>query len=187
MSDRRYVAARVLEVIEPSPHRVDPPCPYFGPCTGCQWQHVDYDAQFQYKSDAVTDALQRIGGFSNPPVRSCHYPRPDQFGYRNHARFTIGKDGSLGFVNRETRQHVPVDNCLLMDTGVNDILRQLQGHCAETTQLSVRFGVNTGDYLVQPTLKEAEVAVSTGQKTLRRRSLSTVGLLPHRLPFLLPG
>ncbi len=160
---RRYVAARVLEVIEPSPLRVDPPCPYFGPCTGCQWQHVDYNAQLQHKSDAVTDALQRIGGFSNPPVRSA-VPSPDQFGYRNHARFTIGKDGSLGFVNRETRQHVTVDNCLLMERGVNDVLRKLQGHCAETTQLSVRWGVNTGDYLVQPTLKEADVPVSTGQK-----------------------
>ena len=65
---RHYVAARVLEVTEPSPHRVSPPCPYFGPCTGCQWQHVSYDAQLQYKFDAVKDALKRVGGFSNPSV-----------------------------------------------------------------------------------------------------------------------
>ena len=161
---RRYVAARVLEVLEPSPHRADPPCPYFGPCTGCQWQHVDYEAQLRYKFDAVMDALRRVGGFTNPPMKPI-VPSPDQFGYRNHARFTIGKDGSLGFVNRETRQHVIVDNCLLMDPGVNDVLRQLQGHCSETTQLSVRLGVNTGDYLVQPTLKEADVPVTTGQKS----------------------
>ena len=170
---RRYVAARVLEVLEPSPHRLDPPCPYFGPCTGCQWQHVDYNAQLQCKSYAVIDALQRVGGFSNPPVGPI-VPSPDQFGYRNHARFTIGEDGALGFVNRETRQHVTVDQCMLMDPGVNGILQQLPGRCAETTQLSVRWGVNTGDYLVQPTLKEADVTVDTGQKTyvefLRGRS-----------------
>lgn len=160
---RRYVAARVLEVLEPSLYRVDPPCPYFGPCTGCQWQHVDYEAQLQYKYDAVIGALKRVGGFFNPPMKPI-VASPDQFGYRNHARFTIGNDGSLGFVNRETRQHVTVDNCLLMDPGVNDVLRQLQGHCAETTQLSVRWGVNTGDYLVQPTLKEVDVPVDTGQK-----------------------
>ncbi len=160
---RRYVVARVLEVIESSPHRVDPPCPYFGPCTGCQWQHVDYDAQLRYKSDAVIDALRRVGGFEKPPVLPI-VPSPGQFGYRNHARFTVGKDGSLGFVNRETRQHVTVDECMLMDPGVNDVLKQLQGHCDETTQLSVRWGVNTGDYLVQPTLKEADVPVATGQK-----------------------
>ena len=170
---RNYVAARVLEVTKPSPHRVDPPCPYFGPCTGCQWQQVSYDAQLQYKFDAVIDALKRVGGFSDPPVAPM-VPSPDKFGYRNHARFTVGESGSLGFVNRETRRHVTVDNCMLMDPGVNDILRQLQGRCAETTQLSVRWGVNTGDYLVQPTLKEADVPVVTGQKryveTLRGRS-----------------
>ena len=161
---RHYVAARVLEVVEPSPHRVDPPCPYFGPCTGCQWQHVDYDAQLRYKSDAVIDALQRVGGFANPPVESI-VPSPDQLGYRNHARFTVGEHGSLGFVNRETRQHVTVDECMLMDPGVNQVLQQLQGRCDETTQLSVRWGVNTDDYLVQPTLKEADVPVATGQKS----------------------
>ena len=170
---RHYVAARVLEVIEPSPHRVAPPCPYFGPCTGCQWQHVGYDAQLRYKSDAVKDALKRVGSFHNPPLTEI-IPSPDKFGYRNHARFTVSKDGSLGFVNRDTRRHVTVDECMLMAPGVNDILSRLQGQCAETTQLSVRWGVNTGDYLVQPTLKEADVPVATGQKsyveTLRDRS-----------------
>lgn len=161
---RHYVAARVLEVVEASPNRVEPPCPYFGPCTGCQWQHVDYDAQLQYKLDAVIDSLRRVGGFSNPPVQAM-LPSPDRLGYRNHARFTIGENGSLGFVNRETRQHVVVDSCMLMDPGVNGVLQQLQGHCDETTQLSVRWGVNTADYLVQPTLKEANVSVETGQKT----------------------
>ena len=160
---RHYVAARVLEVTKPSPHRIDPPCPYFGPCTGCQWQHVDYDAQLRYKFDAVTDTLQRVGGFPTPPV-SPTVPSPDRFGYRNHARFTIGQKGSLGFVNRETRQHVTVDECMLMDPGVNGILTKLQGHCAETTQLSVRWGVNTDDYLVQPTLKSEDVPIPTGQK-----------------------
>ena len=160
---RRYVAARVLEVTKPSPHRVAAPCPYFGPCTGCQWQHVDYDVQLGYKRDAVIDALKRVGGFDDVYVAPT-VPSPDRFGYRNHARFTVGKEGELGFVNRDTRQLVVVDECMLMDDGVNGILRQLQGRCAETTQLSVRWGVNTSDYLVQPTLKSADVPIPTGQK-----------------------
>ncbi len=160
---RGYVAARVVEVLKPSPHRIAAPCPYFGPCTGCQWQHVTYEAQLQIKRDIVVDALERVGGFDQPPVTAA-LPSLDRYGYRNHARFTIGKDGSLGFVNRESRQMVPVDSCMIMDPSVNRILGELQGHCAETSQLSVRCGVNTGDFLVQPTLKTAEVSVATGQK-----------------------
>lgn len=160
---RGYVAARVVEVLKPSPHRIAAPCPYFGPCTGCQWQHVSYEAQLQIKRDIVVDALERVGGFDQPPVTAA-LPSLDRYGYRNHARFTIGKDGSLGFVNRESRQMVPVDSCMIMDPSVNRILGELQGHCAETSQLSVRCGVNTGDFLVQPTLKTAEVSVATGQK-----------------------
>ena len=160
---RGYVAARVVEVLKPSPHRIAAPCPYFGPCTGCQWQHISYDAQLQIKRDIVVDALERVGGFDRPPVTGA-LPSQDRYGYRNHARFTIGKDGSLGFVNKESRQMVPVDSCMIMDPSVNRILGELQGRCAETSQLSVRCGVNTGDFLVQPTLKTAEVSIATGQK-----------------------
>ena len=160
---RGYVAARVVEVLKPSPLRVTAPCPYFGTCTGCQWQHVSYEAQLQIKRDVVVDALERVGGFDWPPVTDA-LPSLDRYGYRNHARFTIGKDGSLGFVNKESRQMVPVDSCMIMDPSVNRILGELQGRCAETSQLSVRCGVNTGDFLVQPTLKTAEVSIATGQK-----------------------
>ena len=160
---RGYVAARVVEVLKPSPLRIAAPCPYFGACTGCQWQHVSYEAQLQIKRDVVVDALERVGGFDRPPVTDALQSQ-DRYGYRNHARFTIGKDGSLGFVNKESRQMVPVDSCMIMDPSVNRILGELQGRCAETSQLSVRCGVNTGDFLVQPTLKTAEVSIATGQK-----------------------
>ena len=58
---RQYIAARVVEVLAASPHRVAPPCPYFGPCTGCQWQHVAYNHQLQLKEQMVRGALGRVG------------------------------------------------------------------------------------------------------------------------------
>ncbi len=159
---RKYLAARVVEVIQGSELRVEPPCPYYGECTGCQWQHLDYSAQLIAKKSRVVDALERVGGLSQQPVAEV-IPSPDQYGYRNHARFTVGPAGSLGFVNRETRRFVAIDRCMLMHQGINDMLTQLQGRCSETTQLAIRAGKNTGDYLIQPTLKNPAVPLPTGQ------------------------
>ena len=160
---RKYVSAKVVDVLEASPDRVEPPCPYYVECTGCQWQHLSYDAQLKTKHEKVTDALQRVGELADPPVSEVR-PSPDQLGYRNHARFTINRDGALGFINRETRQFVRIDKCLLMHQGVNDLLEELQDHCGETTQLSIRAGKYSGDFLIQPYLVHPEIGVLTGQK-----------------------
>ena len=160
---RKYVAARVVQVLEASSHRVEPPCPYYGECTGCQWQHIAYEHQLATKQEKVIDALVRIGGFRHPPVAPV-LPSSEQYGYRNHARFTVGPWGALGFVNRETRRFIRIDNCMLMHQGINHLLAQLQDRCGETTQLAVRAGKETGDFLVQPTLKNPDVPLPTGQK-----------------------
>lgn len=160
---RKFLYGKVVEVLVPSPYRIKSPCHYFGACTGCQWQHIEYNYQLQLKHDAVLDALKRVGGFTTPTV-SLTLPSPDHYGYRNHARFTVGHEGSLGFVNRATRQFVPIDDCMIMDAGINRILNILQHHCGETTQLSIRYGVNTKDFLIQPTLKTSHISIPTGQK-----------------------
>ena len=163
---RKYIAAKVVQVTKASTARIDAPCQYYGACSGCQWQHVSYEAQLSAKQDRVIDSLFRVGGFINPNVLPV-LPSPDQLGYRNHARFTIKEHGSLGFVNRETHRFVKIDTCMLMHPGINKLLGDLQGHCSETTQLSIRAGEDTGDYLVQPTLKSTDIPIVTGQKHYR--------------------
>ena len=168
---RKYASATVVDVLEPAPERVSPPCRYFGECTGCQWQHLDYDAQLAVKRDKVIDALVRVGGlFSDPsdaPVADTR-PSANRYGYRNHARFTVSKSGALGFVNRETRRFVRIDHCMLMRPSINAVLEKLQDRCQETTQLSIRAGAggveNPHEYLVQPPLFNPEITVATGQK-----------------------
>ncbi len=89
-----------LTAIErPGPERVPPPCPLFGRCGGCQWQHVTIEAQRAAKKAMVERAL----GISIPPVRVAG---PD-FGYRDRAKLTVGKAGTLGFHAR--RSHDIVD------------------------------------------------------------------------------
>ncbi|MFQ5886769.1 MAG: TRAM domain-containing protein, partial [Anaerolineae bacterium] len=55
----RYARARLLEVVRPSPDRVEPRCPHFGTCGGCQWQHMAYEAQLRFKEGVLHDQLER--------------------------------------------------------------------------------------------------------------------------------
>src|SRR5437867_242662 len=64
----RFVRGRVTEVLEPSPARVTPPCPIFGTCGGCHWQHATYAAQLDFKTQVLRDQLTRLGRFASPPV-----------------------------------------------------------------------------------------------------------------------
>ena len=159
---RQHVSAIVTEVITPSRHRISPPCPYFTACTGCQWQHIAYDRQLELKRDRVSNALAEYPELSGIPV-STTIPSPQMFGYRNHARFTVRESGMLGFINRITRRFVKIDDCALMHPWINEALRKLQGTAAETTQISVRYGVNTGDWLIQPTMHNPDIPLPTGQ------------------------
>src|SRR5213080_4333070 len=58
---------RINEIVEASSDRVEPPCPYFGRCGGCDFQQLNYQAQLDAKVEMVRDCLRRIGGIENPP------------------------------------------------------------------------------------------------------------------------
>ncbi len=85
-----FAEAAVTEVLEPSPDRVPAPCRYAGVCGGCQWQHVAYDRQLEYKRDHVLEALERIGGLKGMPVHST-IPSEPVFGYRNKMEFSFAE------------------------------------------------------------------------------------------------
>src|SRR3954465_2785413 len=64
---KQFPDADLVEVREGSPHRIDPPCPYFGRCGGCAYQHIDYPHQLEIKANQVRDILQRIGKLKDLP------------------------------------------------------------------------------------------------------------------------
>jgi 23S rRNA (uracil1939-C5)-methyltransferase len=85
---KSYAEARVMSVEQSSPLRVTPRCRHFGPCGGCKWQHVDYEAQLRFKQQHVVDAFERIGGFPNPPVLPI-IGSEDLFFYRNKMEYSF--------------------------------------------------------------------------------------------------
>ncbi len=85
---KKYLVSRFRELVKPSPHRIDPVCPYFGLCGGCKWQHMDYPEQLRLKRKQVQDALEHIGGFAGIECEPC-LPAPELFGYRNKMDFSF--------------------------------------------------------------------------------------------------
>jgi 23S rRNA (uracil1939-C5)-methyltransferase len=143
----RFAHARLLEVLEASPQRVSAPCPYFGTCGGCQWQHLAYDAQLEHKRRIVDAQLRRIGGLPEAmvePVLSMDEP----WRYRNHVQFSVGRDGQLGFLAANSHDIVPIDRCLVMHPLLEEILDSLDLELPNLRRLSLRAGTNTGEQML---------------------------------------
>ena len=157
-----YLMGRVVEVLSPSPHRVEAPCPYFGTCGGCQWQHIDYPFQVELKARIVGEQLRRIGKFEQPPIAAT-MAAEERWHYRNHARFSTDRRGQLGFVSLLRRRFVRVDYCRIMHPWINDVLQRLQEKCAGLHQVAIRYGVRTEQALIHPSLKEIDDSIPSGQ------------------------
>ena len=135
---RQYAMARVTEIVEPSPDRVEPPCPYFGWCGGCKWQHMAYGRQLEQKRLHVAETLEHVAGLSQVVIHDT-LASPEIFGYRNKMEFSVADHRWL--LPQEMEQedvdrsfacglHVPgtfhkvldVDACLLQPSEGNAIL-----------------------------------------------------------------
>jgi 23S rRNA (uracil1939-C5)-methyltransferase len=85
---RSYCVARIVELIVPSPFRVTPPCPVFGRCGGCSWQHVEYAQQLVAKQQILVETLWRGARVAGECVRPV-LPSPAQYGYRSRVQFKL--------------------------------------------------------------------------------------------------
>ena len=128
---RLHGSADLLEVLEPSPDRVDPPCPVFGRCGGCAWQHLPYPVQLATKADILRDSLERIGGLRDLPYREI-IEAPAPLRYRNKMEFAFHPAAGLGLHLRGSFDQVlELDDCLLPSERVAAILRATQAFVRE--------------------------------------------------------
>jgi len=121
---KQFAEAELVNVTRSSPNRVAPPCPYFGRCGGCAYQHIDYEHQLAIKWRQVRDALQRIGKLKDVPMRPI-VPSPRQYGYRN--RITVhAQDEVIGFFRRDSHRLIDVECCPISRDEVNHALAELR-------------------------------------------------------------
>ena len=129
---KSFARARLVSVVKPSPRRVAPGCRYFGACGGCQYQHIEYDAQLEFKRKQVADLFQRVGGFDPglvAPVMGC----PQPYGYRNRimirSQWDKFKQGlNIGFLRHDNRLVVDIEECPIAEPALNEQIKHARAH-----------------------------------------------------------
>lgn len=124
----RWARAELVEVVDAVAGRVEPPCPLATECGGCDLQHVAPARQVELKTRVVREQLERLGGFTTPPVRAGRAVGPS-LGYRGHARMTAAEDGRLGFHRAGSDVVVPVPSCPVLTPAA----QRLREHVGDTT------------------------------------------------------
>jgi len=127
---KRFARGRLIKVLRPSPHRVEPLCPYFGTCGGCQYQHISYPRQLEIKHKQIVDLFQRVGRISGEVIASV-VPCPQPYGYRNRvmirSQWDKFKQGlNIGFIQADNRLVVDIEECKISEPAINEQIREVR-------------------------------------------------------------
>lgn len=155
----RFGRGEILNLLEESPFRIEPYCPVFYECGGCQLQHLQYKEQLSWKEKKVRDSLERIAGIVNPKINPI-IGMEDPWNYRNRGQFVVGeKDGDLryGFFSSKSHSLVAFNECPIHHKFINETLQNLVPQLKDLRSyfegngtlrhISVRCGENTGEVL----------------------------------------
>jgi 23S rRNA (uracil1939-C5)-methyltransferase len=122
---KRYAEAELLQILSPAASRREPPCPVFGRCGGCQWQHLPYEEQCRWKERIFADTLVRQAGTDGALVRPL-VPAPDEWGYRSRVQFKCRRTENgfvMGFYRRGSHFVIDVEHCPITAPLLNDALK----------------------------------------------------------------
>jgi len=161
--------ARLVEIITPGPNRVEPPCPYFGRCGGCDFQQLNYQAQLDAKVHILSDCLRRIGGFESIPDFQI-VPSPNPWHYRSRAQWQYDSIRKrLGYFESGSRRVCDVSECAVLAPELQQTLERLRQRMHEGSlpdeardfravvgddDVSVAASVKSRDRGTSPTVRE---------------------------------
>jgi tRNA/tmRNA/rRNA uracil-C5-methylase (TrmA/RlmC/RlmD family) len=129
---KSFARARLVSVLKPSPLRVEPQCPYYGTCGGCQYQHISYGEQLRIKHKQISDLFQRIGNIPSAlidPVVPC----PREYEYRNRimirTQWNKRKQGlEIGFIRQDCNWVVDIDHCPISEPELSEQIKEVRAN-----------------------------------------------------------
>lgn len=140
-----FAKARLVEVVEASPNRVQPPCPHVGRgCGGCSWQHFDPTRHLAAKVDIVRESLARVGKIDDLDITAVGSVAHDHV--RTTVRMAVDASGRLGFRRAQSNDIVDVDSCLIAHPLLEDLMADARVDGA--AEATLRCGVASGDRAV---------------------------------------
>jgi 23S rRNA (uracil1939-C5)-methyltransferase len=122
--------ASIVQILKPSAVRVEPPCPYFGRCGGCDFQQLTYEAQLNAKLEIIRDCLHRIARIDTP-LEIPLYPSPNQWHYRARAMWQLDPGANrLGYFEAGSRNVCDVEYCAVLIPTLQETLEQVRSEIA---------------------------------------------------------
>ena len=151
---KNFGRAKILEIKKTSPHRVDPICPLFGRCGGCQIMHLEYGKQLVAKRQRIVDALERIGKL-DVEVNPCH-PSPMPLAYRNKIQLPV-EDGKIGLYTKGSHDVIDVEKCYIHCSLGEKVYEWIRGfpEVQKFQHLLIRTAVKTSEVLLVFVTEEA--------------------------------
>lgn len=159
-----YAKAKLEEIIEPSKHRVQPICPVFGKCGGCQIMHLSYNEQLKIKRKRVVDAFERIGKLKEFTVHECVASKKPLY-YRNKMQLPINKDLKVGLYAKRSHDIVPIETCYIQSESGDKILQGLK-FVKEIRHILIRTNRKGESLIVLVTREAPSAAIKQLAKTI---------------------
>lgn len=131
---KSFAFAKIVEIEEASPHRIEPKCSLFGSCGGCQFQMLPYEEQLPIKKSIIEEAVRRIGKMEvsvNDPI-----PSDNAFHYRNKGSFQVFKGSKLGYCYPGTSRPFEVKDCPIMEEAINQRFSEFWNNPEESKKLN---------------------------------------------------
>jgi 23S rRNA (uracil1939-C5)-methyltransferase len=143
LAKKGRLKAQAVERLTGSPERIPAPCPHFGACGGCQYQHARYPAQLEWKAGILREQFKRVGKFEyTQPIATLAGP---EYGYRNRSQFQVA-EGRIGYFEEGSHDLVPVKDCLISSPAIIGALKKIRNFVPHFVR---RFELFTNETEVQ--------------------------------------
>ncbi len=117
---KNFCEGTMVEIIDESPYRQDPICPYYLLCGGCDLMHLKYEKQLEYKENKVKEIMKKFANIDESLVKTI-ISNNKPYNYRNKTTFQI--DNKIGFYSKKSNKVIEIDNCFISDQKINEIIQ----------------------------------------------------------------